>query len=105
MKGVILYSRGTKQNMMSVPVFNSAQGQGQGDRNVKALSGLYSQPFLFEIGCITSPSEQPDFLILGWPDFSGRLVFVFSYRGFLTLVFLIMTGRWKLFWGRRLPRL
>ena len=65
----------------------------QGDRYVKALSRLYSQPFWFEIGCLTSPSERPGLLILGWRDFIGRLVFVFSFLGFLTLVFLSMTGR------------
>ncbi|WP_300381111.1 hypothetical protein [Henriciella sp.] len=43
------------------------------------------------------PSERPDFLILGWRDFIGRLVFVFSFLGFLTLVFLSMTGLWRAF--------
>lgn len=43
------------------------------------------------------PSGRPDFLILGWRDFMGRLVFVFSFLGFLTLVFLSMTGLWRAF--------
>ncbi|WP_300378318.1 hypothetical protein [Henriciella sp.] len=42
-------------------------------------------------------TDRPAFLIFGWGEFLGRLVFVLSFLGILVLVFMAVTGLWKLF--------